>query len=75
MGLVLGQHHRALGELGDALAQAGQDLVAVGVALGDQPGPPPRCQVADAAAQGLLADGRSAELGPQPTDRPGLRLV
>jgi hypothetical protein len=50
VGLVLGQHDRAGGQGGDGLAQAGEELVAVGIALGDQPGPPPAGDLTDAAA-------------------------
>jgi hypothetical protein len=50
VGLVLGQHHRAGGQLADGLAQVGHDLVVVGVALGDQPGPPPAGEDHDQAA-------------------------
>jgi hypothetical protein len=60
MGLVLGQHDRAIGKFGDGVAQPGQDLVRVGVALGDQPGPPPAGDLADPPTQGALADGGSA---------------
>jgi hypothetical protein len=48
MGLVLGQHHRAGGQVADGLAQIGQHVLAVGVALGDQPGPPPAGDLAHA---------------------------
>jgi hypothetical protein len=59
VGLVLGQHGRAVGKLGDGVAQPSQDLVAVGITLGDQPGPPPAGHLADPAAQrGLAAGGR-----------------
>jgi hypothetical protein len=75
MRLVLGQHHRALGQLGDGLPQAGEDLRLVGVALGDQAGPPPAGDFIDAAVQGALADGRAAEPLPQPGDRPRPGLV
>ena len=70
MGLVLGQHHRAVGQLPELLVQVGEDLVAVGVALGDQAGPPPAGDLADAPVQGALADGGAAEPMPQPGDRP-----
>jgi hypothetical protein len=50
VGLILGQHHRALGQLIELLVQAGEDLLAVGVALGDQAGPPPGCDLADPSA-------------------------
>jgi hypothetical protein len=74
MGLVLGQHDRAIGKFGDGVAQPGQDLVRIGVALGDQPGPPPAGDLADPPAQGALADGRSAQPLPSPSDCPGLGL-
>ena len=72
MGLVLGQHHRALGQIPELLVQGGQDLRSVGVALGDQPGPPPAGHLADPSAQGALTDGGAAQPLPQPTDRPRL---
>jgi hypothetical protein len=69
MGLVFGQHHRAGRQLVELLAKVGQHLLAVGVAVSDQPGSPSVGDLADPAAQGALADGRSA----QPlADRPGL---
>jgi hypothetical protein len=71
--LVLGQHHRAFRQPVKLLAQVGEDLVAVGVALGDQAGPPPAGDLADAPVQGALADRRSPEPHVQPTDRPGAR--
>jgi hypothetical protein len=74
MGLVFGQHDRALGQLGDGLAQRGQDLVAVGVALGDQPRSPPGRHLADASVQGVQADGRAAQVQVQQRDGPGPRL-
>jgi len=52
VGLVFGQHHRAVGQVPDLLMQVGEDLVAVGVTLGDQPGPAPGRHLADAAVQG-----------------------
>src|SRR6266498_4048997 len=72
--LVLGQHHRVLGQFGDGLAQRGEDLVAVGVALGDQPRPPPGRHLADASVQGVQADGRAAQVQVQQRDGPGPRL-
>jgi hypothetical protein len=61
VGLVLGQHHRALGQVADGLPQVGEDLVAVGVALGDQVGPPPAGDLADPPVQGPQRDrGRPA---------------
>ena len=60
MGLVFGQHDGVLGELSELPVQVGQHLLAVRVALGDQPRPPSAGDLADAAAQGPLADGRSA---------------
>jgi hypothetical protein len=62
MGLVLGQHDRALGQPGDGLPECGQDLVAVGVALGDQPRSPPGRHLADASVQGVQADGGAAQV-------------
>jgi hypothetical protein len=44
--------------------QVGKNLVAVGVTLGDQPGPPPGGDLADPSAQRALAELGSAELGP-----------
>jgi hypothetical protein len=38
VGLVLGQHDRAVGQVAEVLVQGGEGLVAVGVALGDQGG-------------------------------------
>jgi hypothetical protein len=52
VGLVLGQHHRARRQVGDGLADGGDDLVGVGGALGDQPGPSPGRDLADAPVQG-----------------------
>jgi hypothetical protein len=74
VGLVFGQHHRTVGQLGDGLAQRSQDLLAIGIALGDQAGPTPAGDLPDASAQRALAEGGSAELLPRPTDRPGLGL-
>jgi hypothetical protein len=74
VGLVLGQQHRALGQLVELLVQIGQDLVAVGVALGDQPRSPPGRDLADASVQGVLADGGVAQVAVQQRDGPGPRL-
>ena len=74
MGLVLGQHHRTLGQVAEVLVQLSKDLVAVGVALGDQPGPTPGGDLADPATQRGLADGWPAQLLPKSADRPGLGL-
>jgi hypothetical protein len=74
VGLVFCQHHGVLGEVTELLVQVGQHLLAVGVALGNQPGPTPGGDLADAAAHGALADGRPAQLLPKPADRPGLGL-
>jgi hypothetical protein len=74
MGLVLGQHHRALGQITELLVQGGQDLVAVGVALGDQPRSPPGRHLPDASVQGVQADGRVAQGPVQQPDGPGPRL-
>ena len=74
MGLVFGQHDRAGGEGGDGLAQRGQDLVAVRVALGDQPRSPPGRHLADSSVQGRQADGGAAQVPVQQRDGPGPRL-
>jgi hypothetical protein len=74
VGLVLGQDHGALGQLGDSLPQGGQGLVAVGVALGDQPGSPPGRHLADASVQGVQADRGAAQVQVQQRDGPGPRL-
>ena len=74
VGLVFGQHDRAGGQGGDGLAQRGQDLVAVGVALGDQPRSPPGRHLADASVQGVQADSRVAQVPVQQRDGPGPRL-
>jgi hypothetical protein len=60
VGPVFGQHDRALVQVPELLMQVGEDLGAVGVALGDQPGPPPAGDLADAAVQGPQRDGRAA---------------
>jgi hypothetical protein len=52
MGLVLGQQHRPVGQVAELLVQVGQDLVAVGVALGDQARPPPAGDLTHTAVQG-----------------------
>jgi hypothetical protein len=74
VGGVLGQHDRAGGQLGDGLAQRGQGLVAVGVALGNQPGSPPGRHLTDASVQGVQADRRAAQIPVQQPDGPGPRL-
>jgi hypothetical protein len=61
VGLVFGQHHRARGQLVELLVQVSQDLVAVGVALGDQPGPPPGCDLTHAPVQGPQRHGGTAQ--------------
>jgi hypothetical protein len=66
VGLVLGQHHRPLGQLADALPQGGEGLVAVGIALGDQAGPPPVGDLAHAPVQGPQGHGRSTQVQVQP---------
>jgi hypothetical protein len=71
MRLVLDQHHRALGQVPELLVKVGEDLVAVGVAACDQPGPSPAGDLTDPSAQGPLADGGTAKVGPQPGNRPG----
>jgi hypothetical protein len=75
VGLVLGQQHRPVGELADLLVEVGQDLVTVGVALGDQAGPAPCCDLADASVQGPQADRWAAGGVPDPWDGPGFRLA
>jgi hypothetical protein len=74
VGLVFGQHDRAVEQVADLLLQVGEDLVAVGVALGDQLGPPPGRDLADAAVQGVQAHGGVAKPLVEPSDRPCLRL-
>ena len=74
MGLVLGQQHRPLGQVLELLAQPGQDLVAVGVAFGDQPRSPPGRHLADSSVQGVPADGGAAQVPVQQRDGPGPRL-
>jgi hypothetical protein len=61
MRLVLDQHHRALGQVPELLVKVGEDLVAVGVAACDQPGPSPAGDLTDPSAQGPLADGGTAK--------------
>ena len=74
MRLVLGQHHRTGGQVAELLVEVGQDLVAVGVALGDQAGPPPGRDLAHAPVQGPQAHGGAAQLLVEPVDRPRLGL-
>jgi hypothetical protein len=74
VGLVFGQHDHALGQLVELLAQRGQDLVAVGVAGGDQPWSPPGRHLADSSVQGVQADGGAAQVSMQQRDGPGPRL-
>jgi hypothetical protein len=50
--------------------QVGEDRLAVGIAHGDQAGSPPAGHLADLPTQRALTELGSAELGPQPTDRP-----
>jgi hypothetical protein len=69
-GLVFGQHHRPPGQLGDHLPQGGKELVAVGVALGDQPGSPPAGDLADAPVQGPQAPRSSSKTPHMSTRRP-----
>jgi hypothetical protein len=61
VGLILSQHHRAVGQVAELLVQGVQDLVAVGVALGDQAGSPPVGDLAHAPVQGPKAHGRAAQ--------------
>jgi hypothetical protein len=74
VGLVFGQHHCALGELGDGLPQRGKALRAVGVALGGQPRSSPGRQLADSPVQGVQADRGAAQIQVQQRDGPGSRL-
>src|SRR5512133_2522199 len=74
VGLVLGQHHRARGQVADLLLEVGDDLVAVGVALGNQAGPPAG-DLAHAPVQGPQRDGGAAQPLMEPADGPGLGLV
>jgi hypothetical protein len=57
------------------MAQVGQHLLAIRVALGDQARTPPAGDLPDASTQRALAEGGSAKPLPQPADRPGLGLV
>ena len=57
------------------MAQVGQHLLAIRVALGDQVRTPPAGDLPDASTQRALAEGGSAKPLPQPADRPGLGLV
>jgi hypothetical protein len=75
VGLVLGQHDRAVGQVAELPVQLGQNLVAAGVAARNQTGPPPAGDLADPSAQGALAELGSAEPLPQPGDRPRAGLV
>ena len=75
MGLILGQHHRTVGQVADLLLQVGEDLVAVGVALGDQAGPPPGCDRAHPTVQGVQTELWAAQRVPQPGDGPGAGLA
>src|SRR6266540_618408 len=75
VGLVLGQHHRTCGQATEVAVQVGEDLVAVGVALGDQAGSPPGGDLSDAAVQGPQGDGGAAQSLPQPWDGPGAWLL
>jgi hypothetical protein len=70
VGFVFGQDHRTLGQLVDRLPQRGQGVVAVGVALGDQPRPPPASDLAGAPVQGPQRHGGTAKPLPEPQDRP-----
>jgi hypothetical protein len=74
VGLIRGQHHRAVGEVADLLLQVGHDLVAVGVASRDQAGPPPVGDLAHAPVQGPQRYGWAARSVPQPWDGPGAGL-
>ena len=74
MRLVFGEHDRALGQLVELLVQVGQDLVSVGVALGDQPWSSPGRDLADSSVQGVQADGGVAQVSVQQRDGPGPRL-
>jgi len=75
VGLILGQHHRTVGQVADLLLQVGEDLVAVGVALGDQAGPPPGCDRAHPTVQGVQTELWAAQRVPQPGDGPGAGLA
>jgi hypothetical protein len=70
VGLVPGQHHRAIGQGLRLLVRRGQGLVAVGVALGDQPGTPPGRDLAHAPAQRALAGWPAAPAAATAADRP-----
>jgi hypothetical protein len=72
VGLVLGQHHRTVGQVGDGLADIGDDLLGVRGALGDQPGPPPGGDLAHAPVQSPQAHGGAAQVQVQQPDRPRL---
>jgi hypothetical protein len=62
VGLVFSQQHRTMGQVADVLVEVGQDLVAVGVAFGDQTGPPPCCDLTDTPVQGPQAHGGATQL-------------
>lgn len=74
MGLVGGQHDRAPGQIGDLLADPGDDLWGGGIALGDQPGSPPAGLFTDPPVQGAPAHGWAAEVLPETGDGPGAGL-
>jgi hypothetical protein len=74
VGLVLGQHHRTLGQVPELLVEVGQHLLAVGVAFGDQPGSPPLGDLADAPVQGPQAHGGATQVQVQQRDGPGVGL-
>jgi hypothetical protein len=73
--LIFGQHHRTSGEILELLVEVGQDLVAVGVALGDQAGPAPGGDLTDPSVQGPQRHRWAAGSVPQPGDGPGLGLA
>ena len=70
MGLVLGQQDRTVAQLGDLLPQGCQNLVAVGVAPGDQARPPPAGDLTHTSAQGAQAHRGTAKPLVEPTSRP-----
>jgi hypothetical protein len=70
--LVLGQDDAAFGQRTDGLVEGGQGLVAVGVALGDQPGSTPLGDLADPAVQGPQRHGGTAQPLVKPGNRPRL---
>ena len=73
--LVFCQHHRSLGQPADRLADGGDGLLGVRIALGDQARPPPGCDLAGAPVQSPQGHGGTAEPLPQPRDRPGAWLI